>query len=52
MLTEVGGTIKFGDIIENITVQERVDPVTGKSSRLIMESKDRGTAPPHLGEEH
>jgi DNA-directed RNA polymerase subunit beta' len=40
MLTEVGGTIKFGDIIDNISVQERVDPVTGKASRLIIESKD------------
>ncbi|MEJ2671302.1 MAG: DNA-directed RNA polymerase subunit beta' [Deltaproteobacteria bacterium] len=40
MLTEVGGTIKFGDIIDNISVQERVDPVTGKASRLIVESKD------------
>jgi DNA-directed RNA polymerase subunit beta' len=40
ILTEVGGTIKFGDIIDNISVQERVDPVTGKASRLITESKD------------
>ena len=45
MLTEVGGTIKFGDIIENFTVQERVDPVTGKSSRLITESKDAELRP-------
>ena len=45
MLTEVGGTIKFGDIIENFTVQERVDPVTGKSSRLIVESKDAELRP-------
>ena len=45
MLTEVGGTIKFGDIIENITVQERVDPVTSKSSRLIVESKDAELRP-------
>ncbi len=40
ILTEVGGTIKFGDIIDHISVQERVDPVTGKASRLIVESKD------------
>ncbi|MDO9100526.1 MAG: DNA-directed RNA polymerase subunit beta', partial [Caldisericota bacterium] len=40
MLTEVGGTLKFGDIIENVSVQERVDPVTGKSSRLIVDRKD------------
>jgi DNA-directed RNA polymerase subunit beta' len=40
MLTEVGGKIKFGDILDNTTVQERVDPVTGKASRLIIESRD------------
>ncbi len=40
MLTEVGGRIKFGDIVDNSTVQERVDPVTGKASRLIIESRD------------
>ncbi len=40
MLTEVGGRIKFGDIMDNISVQERVDPVTGKASRLIIEGRD------------
>jgi DNA-directed RNA polymerase subunit beta' len=40
MLTEVGGRIKFGDILDNITMQERVDPVTQKASRLIIESRD------------
>ncbi|MGA7564318.1 MAG: DNA-directed RNA polymerase subunit beta' [Desulfobaccales bacterium] len=40
MLTEVGGRIKFGDIVDNSTVQERVDPVTSKASRLIIESRD------------
>jgi DNA-directed RNA polymerase subunit beta' len=45
MLTEVGGTIKFGDIQDHITVQERVDPVTGKASRLIVESKDAELRP-------
>jgi DNA-directed RNA polymerase subunit beta' len=45
MLTEVGGVIKFGDIIDHITVQERVDPVTGKASRSIVESKDAELRP-------
>jgi len=45
MLTEVGGRIKFGDILDNITVQERVDPVTQKSSRLIVESRDQELKP-------
>jgi DNA-directed RNA polymerase subunit beta' len=43
ILTEVGGTIKFGDILE--ALQERVDPVTGKVSRLIIESKDPDLRP-------
>jgi DNA-directed RNA polymerase subunit beta' len=41
----VGGRIKFGDILDNITVQERVDPVTQKSSRLIVESRDQELKP-------
>jgi DNA-directed RNA polymerase subunit beta' len=40
ILTEVGGTIKFGDIVEGATMQERVDEFTGLSSRVIVESKD------------
>jgi DNA-directed RNA polymerase subunit beta' len=45
ILTEVGGRIKFGDILDNITVQERVDPVTQKASRLIVESRDQELKP-------
>jgi DNA-directed RNA polymerase subunit beta' len=43
ILTEVGGVIKFGDILE--AMQERLDPVTGKSSRIIIESKDPDLRP-------
>jgi len=39
IITEVTGTVKFGDIIPGKTMQEKVDPVTGKSSRTIIESK-------------
>ena len=39
ILTEVAGTVKFGDIIPGKTLQEKVDPVTGKSIRTISESK-------------
>ena len=38
IMTEVGGTVKFGDIIEGKTMQERRDKVTGKISRVIVES--------------
>ncbi len=30
-----GGIIKYGDIEEGVTMQERVDPVTGKASKVI-----------------
>ncbi|MBW1804800.1 MAG: DNA-directed RNA polymerase subunit beta' [Deltaproteobacteria bacterium] len=39
ILTEVEGTIKFGDISDGATMQERRDKVTGKISRVIVESK-------------
>ncbi len=39
ILTEVDGAVKFGDIIRGKTMQEKVDPVTGKSSQTITESK-------------
>ncbi len=39
IITEVDGTVKFGDIVPGKTMQEKVDPVTGKSSQTIIESK-------------
>jgi DNA-directed RNA polymerase subunit beta' len=40
ILTEVPGTVKFGDIVEGQTMQEKLDPVTGKSSKVVVESRD------------
>ena len=40
VIAEVGGIVKFGDIELGKTMQEKVDPVTGKSSRTIVESKN------------
>ncbi len=40
IISEVKGTVKFGDITQNKTMQEKVDPVTLKSSRTIVESKN------------
>jgi len=45
ILTEVDGTVKFGDILSGKTMQEKVDPVTGKSSRTIIESKNAEERP-------
>jgi len=36
IVAEVGGTIKYGDIIEGVTMQEKVDAVTGRSSLVII----------------
>ncbi|GAB4264267.1 MAG: DNA-directed RNA polymerase subunit beta' [Deferrisomatales bacterium] len=41
ILTEAGGRVKFGDIVDGVTVRELVDEVTGLSRKTIIES--RGT---------
>ena len=45
ILSEVDGSVKFGDIVIGRTMQEKVDPVTGKSSQTIIESKDADERP-------
>ena len=40
IMTEVSGVIKFGDITEGRTMREKRDKVTGKISRVIVESRD------------
>ncbi len=39
IVCEIGGVVKFGDIQEGMTMQERVDPITGKASAVIMQPK-------------
>jgi DNA-directed RNA polymerase subunit beta' len=45
IITEVPGTVKFGDVIEGRTMQEKRDMVTGKISRVIVESRDMDVRP-------
>ena len=45
IVTEVGGTIAFGDVIEGVTMQEALDEVTGLSRKVIIESKDGDVRP-------
>ncbi len=45
IITEIDGIVKFGDIVSGKTMEERVDPVTGKSSRMIIESKTGDEVP-------
>jgi DNA-directed RNA polymerase subunit beta' len=45
ILTDVGGEVKFGDIIENVTVKEEVDMATGLARKVIVESQDPDVRP-------
>jgi DNA-directed RNA polymerase subunit beta' len=40
MLTEVSGVVKFGDITDGLTMEEKVDERTGLSTRVIIDCKD------------
>ncbi|MBL8613042.1 MAG: DNA-directed RNA polymerase subunit beta' [Myxococcales bacterium] len=39
ILTEVAGVVKFGDIVEGVTMVEKLDEVTGLSRKVIIESR-------------
>ncbi|MFP3869992.1 MAG: DNA-directed RNA polymerase subunit beta' [Syntrophobacteria bacterium] len=45
ILTEASGTVKFGDIVEGVTMQEKVDPVTAKASKVIVEYRESDVRP-------
>ncbi|MBT0654757.1 DNA-directed RNA polymerase subunit beta' [Geomobilimonas luticola] len=45
ILTEVSGKIKFGDIVEGVTMEEQLDEVTGLSRKVIIESRDQDKRP-------
>jgi DNA-directed RNA polymerase subunit beta' len=45
ILTETGGTVRFKDIIDKITVHEDVDEVTGLSRLIIVDSPDEKKQP-------
>jgi DNA-directed RNA polymerase subunit beta' len=45
ILTEVEGVVKFGDVIDGVTMQEQLDEVTGLSRKSIIESKDADLRP-------
>src|SRR5213594_3767791 len=40
IVTEAGGVVKFGDIIEGITMEEKVDERTGLSTKVVVDTKD------------
>ena len=48
IVSEVGGIIKYGDVLEGVTMQEKVDPVTGKSSKVIIHSTSSAQLNPRV----
>ncbi|MFQ5900228.1 MAG: DNA-directed RNA polymerase subunit beta' [Thermodesulfobacteriota bacterium] len=45
ILTEVSGKIKFGDIIDGVTIKEQVDEITGFSRKVVTGYGDSGARP-------
>jgi DNA-directed RNA polymerase subunit beta' len=45
ILTDVGGKVVFGDIIEGVTVQEKTDEVTGLVQKVILEHREEKLQP-------
>lgn len=44
VITEVAGTLKFSDFSEGVTVQRETDEVTGLSSLVVIDPKQRSSA--------
>jgi DNA-directed RNA polymerase subunit beta' len=45
IITEVAGLVHFGDLVEGVSVQEKVDEVTGLSRKVVIESRDKELRP-------
>ena len=45
ILTDVPGTVKFVDLIDNITLQQVTDEQTGHVQKVVIESKDKNLTP-------
>jgi DNA-directed RNA polymerase subunit beta' len=45
ILTEVEGTIAFGDVVEGLTMQEDFDEITGLSTKVIISHRDEKKQP-------
>jgi DNA-directed RNA polymerase subunit beta' len=45
ILTEIGGIVKYGDLMEGVTMQEQLDEVTGLSRKVVVETKDPDVRP-------
>jgi DNA-directed RNA polymerase subunit beta' len=48
IITEVGGVVKFVDIVDGETMEERVDPNTGLATKVITGTKSKADRRPQL----
>jgi len=44
VITEVAGTIRFVDFVEGVSIDHQADEITGLSSIVVMDPKQRGSA--------
>ena len=45
ILSEVDGVVKYGDLIDGVTMTEQVDHETGMAQKVVTESKDSAARP-------
>ena len=45
ILTEVPGVVSYGEIVDGVTMEEKLDEVTALSRRVIIESRDAAARP-------
>lgn len=45
ILTEVAGTVAFGDVVEGVTMKEDFDEITGLSTKVIISHRDEKKQP-------
>ena len=45
ILTEASGVVKFGDILEGVTMEEKVDERTGLSTKVVVDTKELDRRP-------
>jgi DNA-directed RNA polymerase subunit beta' len=45
IITDVSGTVRFSDLIDNVTMQQVTDEQTGHVQKVVIESKDKNLTP-------
>jgi DNA-directed RNA polymerase subunit beta' len=45
IISDVSGTVKFADLIDNVTMQQVTDEQTGHVQKVVIESKDKNLTP-------